>query len=144
MINWEKELFNFLFFLASGCCLACKCNDGQGCRMHSATDPRCNPFFKVKFSFFFVCFSCRKLRKKNCKRNPARKQAAAVMRLSLISTDSCVCFCHQYSAPAHCVCYLSSWLQKAFLWHLLFTASASYHVQSKAVCTKEPGEEFGL
>lgn len=47
MINWEKELFNFfLFFLASGCCLACKCNDGQGCRMHSTTDPRCNPFFK--------------------------------------------------------------------------------------------------
>lgn len=111
--------------------------------MHSTTDPRCNPFFKSNLAFLF-CFSFRKLRKKKCKRNPARKQAAAVMRLSLISTDSCVCFCHQYSAPAHCVCYLSSWLQKAFLWHLLFIASASYHVQSKAVCTKEPGEEFGL
>lgn len=122
-------------------CLACKCENSQGWRIHSTTDPRCNPFLVVKFS---LLFHSENGGKRNYKRSHARKLSAAIVWLSLVSADSCMYLYCCYSAPAHYTCSLSYWLQKAFLWHPVLITSTSYHVQSKAVCKKKLGKEFGL
>ena len=95
-------------------------------------------------TLFSLLFPSENWGKRNYRRSHARKLNAAIMRLSLGSTDSFMYFCCCYSAPAHYTWSLSHGLQKAFLWHPAFITSASYHVQSKATCNEKLGKEFGL
>ena len=136
-VDLEKELLSVSFYGSWMLCLACKCEDSQGWRIHSATDPRCNPFLLSNLACFF-------LQKTEVKGSTKEAMQENEMLLSLVSAGSCMVFYCCYSALAHYTCSLSYRLQKAFLWHPVFITSTSYHVQSKATCNKKLGKEFGL